>query len=86
MLATTSAIPSRKVISYEALGANRIPGCDGKNKKNCNPGGGKPANPYTRGCSAIDRCRTDGIRGRDVVVEVRATEEEEHMSRAVVEM
>ncbi|KAA8549178.1 hypothetical protein F0562_000862 [Nyssa sinensis] len=45
-----------KHISYEALKPNTIP-CSlrGASYYNCQPGA--EANPYTRGCSAIARCR-----------------------------
>jgi hypothetical protein len=42
-------------ISYGALQKNSVP-CSrrGASAANCRPG--TPANPYTRGCSAINRC------------------------------
>ncbi|KAK2990608.1 hypothetical protein RJ640_019888 [Escallonia rubra] len=51
ILATT------KYISYGALQRNNIP-CSqrGASYYNCKPGA--QANPYTRGCSAITRCRS----------------------------
>ncbi|XP_022889413.1 rapid alkalinization factor-like [Olea europaea var. sylvestris] len=51
ILATT------KYISYGALKANNVP-CSrrGASYYNCRPGA--QANPYTRGCSAITRCRS----------------------------
>ncbi|CAK9165009.1 unnamed protein product [Ilex paraguariensis] len=51
ILATT------KYISYGALQRNTVP-CSqrGASYYNCQPGA--EANPYTRGCSAITRCRT----------------------------
>ncbi|CAI9764276.1 unnamed protein product [Fraxinus pennsylvanica] len=46
----------RRYISYGALQRNRVP-CSrrGNSYYNCRPGA--QANPYTRGCSAITRCR-----------------------------
>ncbi|CAO1942935.1 unnamed protein product [Urochloa humidicola] len=43
-------------ISYDAMSRGRVP-CSyrGASYYNCRPGG--PANPYTRGCSQITRCR-----------------------------
>lgn len=43
-------------IGYGALDRNSIP-CSkrGASAANCKPG--PPVNPYTRGCSAINRCR-----------------------------
>ncbi|CAI9102134.1 OLC1v1000354C1 [Oldenlandia corymbosa var. corymbosa] len=51
ILATT------RYISYGALQRNSVP-CSrrGQSYYNCRPGA--PANPYTRGCSAITRCRS----------------------------
>ncbi|CAA3032941.1 RALF-like 33 [Olea europaea subsp. europaea] len=51
ILATT------KYISYGALRANNVP-CSrrGASYYNCRPGA--EANPYTRGCSAVTRCRS----------------------------
>ncbi|KAK6930159.1 Rapid ALkalinization Factor [Dillenia turbinata] len=47
---------TRRYISYGALGRNSVP-CSrrGASYYNCRPGA--QANPYTRGCSAITRCR-----------------------------
>nr|XP_009802961.1 PREDICTED: rapid alkalinization factor-like [Nicotiana sylvestris] len=47
---------SRRYISYGALQRNNIP-CSrrGASYYNCRPGA--QANPYSRGCSAITRCR-----------------------------
>ncbi|CAI9106333.1 OLC1v1005463C1 [Oldenlandia corymbosa var. corymbosa] len=47
---------ARRYISYGALQRNSVP-CSrrGQSYYNCRPGA--PANPYTRGCSAITRCR-----------------------------
>lgn len=57
LLATTSPLPARKMITYKALAGNRVPSCE-TNKKLCQPGGGGGgANPYTRGCGTIERCR-----------------------------
>nr|GLL42592.1 rapid alkalinization factor-like [Ipomoea trifida] len=44
-------------ISYDALQKGHTP-CSrrGSSYYNCQPGA--PANPYTRGCSAINRCRS----------------------------
>jgi hypothetical protein len=42
-------------ISNGALGHDRISCSDRATKNNCRPG--TPANPHTRGCSAIFRCR-----------------------------
>ncbi|XP_047937595.1 rapid alkalinization factor-like [Salvia hispanica] len=46
-----------RYISYDALRRNSIP-CSrrGASYYNCRPGA--QANPYTRGCSAITRCRS----------------------------
>ncbi|KAI7725975.1 hypothetical protein M8C21_030194 [Ambrosia artemisiifolia] len=46
----------RRYISYGALSKNNVP-CSrrGASYYNCRSGG--QANPYTRGCSAITRCR-----------------------------
>nr|XP_034594122.1 rapid alkalinization factor-like [Setaria viridis]TKW18696.1 hypothetical protein SEVIR_5G448200v2 [Setaria viridis] len=43
-------------ISYDAMSRGRVP-CSyrGASYYNCRPGG--PANPYSRGCSQITRCR-----------------------------
>ncbi|KAG0540883.1 hypothetical protein BDA96_03G447900 [Sorghum bicolor] len=43
-------------ISYDAMSRGRVP-CSyrGASYYNCRPGA--PANPYSRGCSAITRCR-----------------------------
>lgn len=51
ILATT------RYISYGALQRNSVP-CSrrGQSYYNCRPGA--PANPYSRGCSAITRCRS----------------------------
>ncbi|XP_027160504.1 rapid alkalinization factor [Coffea eugenioides] len=51
ILATT------RYISYGALQKNSVP-CSrrGQSYYNCRPGA--PANPYSRGCSAITRCRS----------------------------
>ncbi|KAL3538154.1 hypothetical protein ACH5RR_001520 [Cinchona calisaya] len=51
ILATT------RYISYGALQRNSVP-CSrrGQSYYNCRPGA--PVNPYTRGCSAITRCRS----------------------------
>ncbi|KAL1546222.1 rapid alkalinization factor-like [Salvia divinorum] len=50
-------LASRRHISYEALKRNNVP-CSrrGASYYNCRPGA--QANPYTRGCSAITRCRS----------------------------
>ncbi|KAK3041962.1 hypothetical protein RJ639_002270 [Escallonia herrerae] len=50
-------LASSNHISYEALGRDNIP-CSqrGASYYNCKPGA--QANPYTRGCSAITRCRS----------------------------
>ncbi|XP_076891737.1 rapid alkalinization factor 23-like [Bidens hawaiensis] len=47
---------NRRYISYGALSKNNVP-CSrrGASYYNCRSGG--QANPYTRGCSAITRCR-----------------------------
>ncbi|CAA3007080.1 rapid alkalinization factor [Olea europaea subsp. europaea] len=47
----------RRYISYGALQRNRVP-CSrrGASYYNCRPGA--RANPYSRGCSAITRCRS----------------------------
>ncbi|KAI7743346.1 hypothetical protein M8C21_003227 [Ambrosia artemisiifolia] len=47
---------SRRYISYGALSKNNVP-CSrrGASYYNCRSGG--QANPYSRGCSAITRCR-----------------------------
>ncbi|OIT19325.1 PREDICTED: rapid alkalinization factor-like [Nicotiana attenuata] len=47
---------SRRYISYGALQRNNVP-CSrrGASYYNCRPGA--QANPYSRGCSAITRCR-----------------------------
>ncbi|CAI9768964.1 unnamed protein product [Fraxinus pennsylvanica] len=47
----------RRYISYGALQRNNVP-CSrrGASYYNCRPGA--QANPYTRGCSAITRCRS----------------------------
>ncbi|KAL2491971.1 Protein RALF-like 33 [Abeliophyllum distichum] len=49
-------LATRRYISYGALQKNRVP-CSrrGASYYNCRPGA--QANPYTRGCSAITRCR-----------------------------
>ncbi|KAF3456212.1 hypothetical protein FNV43_RR00862 [Rhamnella rubrinervis] len=49
-------LASRRYISYGALRRNTVP-CSrrGASYYNCRPGA--PANPYSRGCSAITRCR-----------------------------
>ncbi|KAK3010490.1 hypothetical protein RJ639_012709 [Escallonia herrerae] len=49
-------LATRRYISYGALSRNRVP-CSrrGASYYNCRPGA--QANPYTRGCSAITRCR-----------------------------
>ncbi|KZV42030.1 rapid alkalinization factor [Dorcoceras hygrometricum] len=48
---------TRRYISYGALQRNSVP-CSrrGASYYNCRPGA--QANPYTRGCSAITRCRS----------------------------
>ncbi|KAF2846261.1 rapid alkalinization factor [Plenodomus tracheiphilus IPT5] len=53
---SATALPQKNVISYDALNRNRVP-CSqrGSSAANCKPGA--EANPYTRGCSKIDRCR-----------------------------
>ncbi|CAI9761460.1 unnamed protein product [Fraxinus pennsylvanica] len=51
ILATT------KYISYGALQANNIP-CSRRARSMMLTAGGAQANPYTRGCSAITRCRS----------------------------
>jgi len=45
-----------RYISYEAMSRGQVP-CSyrGASYYNCRPGG--PANPYSRGCSQITRCR-----------------------------
>ncbi|CAA3027787.1 rapid alkalinization factor [Olea europaea subsp. europaea] len=50
-------LATRRYISYGALQKNRVP-CSrrGASYYNCRPGA--QANPYTRGCSAITRCRS----------------------------
>nr|XP_027111545.1 rapid alkalinization factor-like [Coffea arabica] len=50
-------LATRNYISYGALQRNTVP-CSrrGSSYYNCQPGG--EANPYTRGCSAITRCRS----------------------------
>ncbi|CAK9145566.1 unnamed protein product [Ilex paraguariensis] len=52
-------LAARRYISYGALKRNTVP-CSrrGASYYNCRPGA--PANPYTRGCSAITRCRRNG--------------------------
>ncbi|KAL7127486.1 hypothetical protein ABFS83_14G256100 [Erythranthe nasuta] len=55
-----SVAPKRYYISYGALSANRIP-CPARSGRsyythNCFRARG-PVHPYTRGCSAITRCR-----------------------------
>ncbi|KAL8030005.1 hypothetical protein ABFX02_14G259400 [Erythranthe guttata] len=55
-----STAPKRYYISYGALSANRIP-CPARSGRsyfthNCFRARG-PVHPYTRGCSAITRCR-----------------------------
>ncbi|KAK6940969.1 Rapid ALkalinization Factor [Dillenia turbinata] len=52
ILATTT-----NYISYDALKRDYVP-CSqrGQSYYNCQPGA--PVNPYTRGCSAITRCRS----------------------------
>ena len=49
-------LASKRYISYGALSRNSVP-CSrrGASYYNCRPGA--QANPYTRGCSAITRCR-----------------------------
>ncbi|KAF7834497.1 protein RALF-like 33 [Senna tora] len=49
-------LASRRYISYGALRRNTVP-CSrrGASYYNCRPGA--QANPYSRGCSAITRCR-----------------------------
>ncbi|XP_059648518.1 rapid alkalinization factor-like [Cornus florida] len=49
-------LATRRYISYGALSRNSVP-CSrrGASYYNCRPGA--QANPYTRGCSAITRCR-----------------------------
>ncbi|XP_044487087.1 protein RALF-like 33 [Mangifera indica] len=49
-------LAARRYISYGALRANTVP-CSrrGASYYNCRAGG--QANPYSRGCSAITRCR-----------------------------
>ena len=50
-------LATKKYISYGALSRNTVP-CSrrGSSYYNCQHGGGQ-ANPYTRGCSTITRCR-----------------------------
>ncbi|KAL3843941.1 hypothetical protein ACJIZ3_001344 [Penstemon smallii] len=50
-------LATRRYISYGALQRNSVP-CSrrGASYYNCRPGA--HANPYTRGCSAITRCRS----------------------------
>ncbi|KAL3349624.1 hypothetical protein AABB24_022637 [Solanum stoloniferum] len=50
-------LATKKYISYGALQKNSVP-CSrrGASYYNCKPGA--QANPYTRGCSAITRCRS----------------------------
>ncbi|KAL3814672.1 hypothetical protein ACJIZ3_015940 [Penstemon smallii] len=50
-------LANRRYISYGALQRNSVP-CSrrGASYYNCRPGA--HANPYTRGCSAITRCRS----------------------------
>ncbi|XP_021904986.1 LOW QUALITY PROTEIN: protein RALF-like 33 [Carica papaya] len=53
---TRRILATTRYISYGALRRNSVP-CSrrGASYYNCRPGG--QANPYTRGCSAITRCR-----------------------------
>lgn len=53
---STDASHSKTNISYGALRRNSVP-CShrGASKANCQPG--TPANPYTRGCGPIAKCR-----------------------------
>jgi hypothetical protein len=44
-------------ISYDALGKNNVP-CSQRGASYYNCKTGAEANPYSRGCSAITRCRS----------------------------
>ncbi|GAU27123.1 hypothetical protein TSUD_104320 [Trifolium subterraneum] len=50
----TQNVEAEKVIGYGAIGRNANPGCSPKHPELCKD---KPANPYTRGCEAIKKCR-----------------------------
>ncbi|XP_062230424.1 rapid alkalinization factor-like [Phragmites australis] len=54
--ATRRELAGGGYISYDAMNRGRVP-CSirGASYYNCRPGA--PANPYSRGCSAITRCR-----------------------------
>lgn len=47
---TPDAAPDRTYISYEALGADRVPGSGGAASQE---------NPYNRGCTVEERCSVD---------------------------
>ncbi|CAN0855814.1 Protein RALF-like 33 [Linum grandiflorum] len=49
-------LASRRYISYGALRRNSVP-CSRRGASYYNCRGGGQANPYTRGCSRITRCR-----------------------------
>ncbi|CAM8960069.1 hypothetical protein QQ045_004644 [Rhodiola kirilowii] len=49
-------LASTQYISYGALNRNRVP-CNQRGASYYNCQRGAQANPYTRGCSAITRCR-----------------------------
>lgn len=51
-----SLLPTAQYISYSALMPDSVPcSVPGASYYNCQPGA--EANPYTRGCSAINQCR-----------------------------
>ncbi|MBA0871930.1 hypothetical protein Goshw_002437 [Gossypium schwendimanii] len=49
-------LSARKYISYAALRMNAVP-CNRPGRSYYNCGIGQVANPYTRGCSVLTRCR-----------------------------
>lgn len=55
-LLLASIICEGRRIDYGALTRNRIP-CSRRDKRLNNCRIGRPANPYMRGCEAINRCR-----------------------------
>lgn len=48
--------PKKKYISYDSLNKNTVP-CSKRGASYYNCKAGAQANPYSRGCSAITRCR-----------------------------
>lgn len=47
------------IISYPAIRRDITPGCSPVHPDLCNPP--RPANPYHRGCSKLDRCRSGDL-------------------------